>query len=143
MGERVKPSAGPWNPDADPDVGGPRAPRPRRRPHRREPRDGRGPAVPRPVHPRVHERRAARARGGDRAVCRGLPRGGGPRGAAAAPRYGGVVMVGPIPLVFGSDARVAKWMMVLGIVLMGLVVGAFVFLSLRLVFNTTSLFPRP
>ncbi|HLE46015.1 MAG TPA: DUF131 domain-containing protein [Thermoplasmata archaeon] len=54
-----------------------------------------------------------------------------PPAAAPAPRYGGVVMVGPIPLVFGSDARVAKWMMVLGIVLMGLVVGAFVFLSLR------------
>jgi len=40
-------------------------------------------------------------------------------------------MVGPIPLVFGSDVRVAKWMMVLGIVLMALVVGAFVFQSLR------------
>jgi len=54
-----------------------------------------------------------------------------PPAAAPAPRYGGVVMVGPIPLVFGSDVRVAKWMMVLGIVLMALVVGAFVFLSLR------------
>ena len=54
-----------------------------------------------------------------------------PPGAVPAPRYGGVVMVGPIPLVFGSDARVTKWMMVLGIVLMALVVGAFVFLSLR------------
>ena len=54
-----------------------------------------------------------------------------PPAHAPAPRYGGVVMVGPIPLVFGSDARVAKWMMVLGIVLMALVVGAFVFLSLR------------
>lgn len=52
-------------------------------------------------------------------------------GAGPAPRYGGVVMIGPIPLVFGSDARIAKWMMVLGIVLMGLVVGAFVVLSLR------------
>src|SRR3990172_6755323 len=118
MGGRGKPSAGPWNPDADPDVGGPRAPRPRRRPHRREPRDGRGPAVPRPVHPRVHERRAAPPPWGARAV-----RGGFSPSCVLPPP--------PLPLVFGSDVRVAKWMMVLGIVLMALVVGAFVFQSLR------------
>ncbi len=32
-------------------------------------------------------------------------------------RWGGVVFLGPIPIVFGSDARVTKWMLVLGVVL--------------------------
>ncbi len=46
----------------------------------------------------------------------------GPPTAAAAPRLGGVVMLGPIPLVFGSDARITKWMIALGIVLLALTV---------------------
>jgi uncharacterized membrane protein len=54
--------------------------------------------------------------------------------APAAPpsppaKYGGVVMLGPIPIVFGSDAKIAKWMMVLGLILAALVVAAFLLLS--------------
>lgn len=32
-------------------------------------------------------------------------------------RWGGVVFVGPIPVVFGSDQKVTQWMLVLGLVL--------------------------
>ncbi len=32
-------------------------------------------------------------------------------------RGGGVVLVGPIPIVFGSDAQTAKWLIVLAMVL--------------------------
>ena len=32
-------------------------------------------------------------------------------------RWGGVVFVGPVPVVFGSDAKVTRWMLVLGLVL--------------------------
>jgi len=32
-------------------------------------------------------------------------------------RFGGVVFLGPIPIVFGSDATVAKWMLVVGVLL--------------------------
>ena len=45
-------------------------------------------------------------------------------------RYGGVIMLGPIPIVFGSDARIAKWMMVLGLILAGFVIASFLILSL-------------
>jgi uncharacterized membrane protein len=31
--------------------------------------------------------------------------------------WGGVVFIGPVPLVFGSDQKVTQWMLVLGIVL--------------------------
>ncbi len=54
-----------------------------------------------------------------------------PPATGPARPWGGVVMLGPIPLVFGSDARIAKWMMVLGIVLTALVVALFLILSLR------------
>ena len=38
-------------------------------------------------------------------------------------RWGGVVFLGPIPVVFGSDPKVARWMLVLGAILfVGLVV---------------------
>ena len=52
--------------------------------------------------------------------------------AAMAPpaKYGGVVMLGPIPIVFGSDARIAKWMMILGLILAGFVIASFLILSL-------------
>ncbi len=43
------------------------------------------------------------------------------------PEYGGVVMLGPIPLVFGSDARIAKWMIGLGFVLLIATVAAWLF----------------
>lgn len=47
----------------------------------------------------------------------------GPTPSAAARRWGGVVFLGPVPVVFGSDARVAKWMIVVGALLfIGLVV---------------------
>ncbi len=52
----------------------------------------------------------------------------GPAGGGAAPgssgrRWGGVVFLGPIPVVFGSDAKVAKWMILVGVLLfVGLVV---------------------
>ncbi len=51
-----------------------------------------------------------------------------PAGSAAAPseprrRWGGVVFLGPIPLVFGSDQKVTKWMLLVGLLLfVGLVV---------------------
>lgn len=32
-------------------------------------------------------------------------------------RWGGVVFLGPIPVVFGSDPRVTQWMLILGIAL--------------------------
>jgi len=32
-------------------------------------------------------------------------------------RWGGVVFLGPIPIVFGSDARVTRWMLFLGVLL--------------------------
>ncbi len=45
-------------------------------------------------------------------------------------KFGGVVMLGPIPIVFGSDARIAKWMMVLGLILAGFVIATFLIFSL-------------
>lgn len=38
-------------------------------------------------------------------------------------RWGGVVFLGPVPVVFGSDARIARWMIIVGaLLLIGLVV---------------------
>ncbi len=38
-------------------------------------------------------------------------------------RWGGVVFLGPIPIVFGSDARVTQWMLLVGVLLfLGLLV---------------------
>jgi uncharacterized protein (TIGR00304 family) len=53
-----------------------------------------------------------------------------PSPAGPPARYGGVIMLGPIPIVFGSDARIAKWMMILGLILAGFVVASFLILSL-------------
>ncbi len=53
---------------------------------------------------------------------------GPPSPSAAAPpeprrRWGGVVFLGPIPVVFGSNQKVAKWMLLVGVLLfVGLVV---------------------
>jgi uncharacterized protein (TIGR00304 family) len=33
-----------------------------------------------------------------------------------AKKFGGVVFIGPIPIVFGSDKRVAKWMIIVALV---------------------------
>jgi uncharacterized protein (TIGR00304 family) len=42
-----------------------------------------------------------------------------PREPALRPRkrFGGVILLGPIPLVFASDRRLAAWMLVLGLAL--------------------------
>lgn len=31
-------------------------------------------------------------------------------------RYGGVVMIGPVPIAFGSDSKIARTMMIIGII---------------------------
>jgi len=40
-----------------------------------------------------------------------------PEGAAPARRWGGVLFLGPIPLIFGSDPRMTRTMLLIGIVL--------------------------
>ena len=52
-------------------------------------------------------------------------------GATQTPpgKFGGVVLLGPIPIVFGSDKRVAKWMLVVALVLVILTVIAMWYLS--------------
>ena len=68
---------------------------------------------------------------------RDAPHGSAPPPAGAVPpaatvppvKYGGVVMLGPIPIVFGSDTVIAKWMMVLGLILAAFVIVAFLILS--------------
>ena len=37
--------------------------------------------------------------------------------SAAQRRWGGIVFLGPIPVVFGSDLKVTKWMLLVGILL--------------------------
>jgi len=32
-------------------------------------------------------------------------------------RYGGVVMIGPVPIAFGSDSKIARIMMLIGIII--------------------------
>jgi len=46
---------------------------------------------------------------------------------AAAPqqpakKFGGVVFVGPIPIIFGSDKKVAKWMLIVALVIVILLI---------------------
>ncbi|HYS71792.1 MAG TPA: DUF131 domain-containing protein [Thermoplasmata archaeon] len=52
-----------------------------------------------------------------------------PPAPAATKRFGGVVFLGPLPIVFGSDARMSRYMLVLGIALTVLLL-AFFFLVL-------------
>ena len=40
-----------------------------------------------------------------------------PEGAAPARRWGGVLFLGPIPVVFGSDPRMTRTMLLIGVVL--------------------------
>lgn len=54
-----------------------------------------------------------------------FPRSAGGTPPTAARRFGGVVFVGPIPIVFGSDRGVASWMMILGAVLLVLLIAWF------------------
>ena len=54
----------------------------------------------------------------------GAARVGPSRGAAAIPagerrvRHGGVLFIGPLPVVWGSDSRMAKWAAALGLLLL-------------------------
>jgi len=41
----------------------------------------------------------------------------GPRDAKPPSRWGGVVFLGPIPLVFGSDPQMTRTMLILGVIL--------------------------
>ena len=46
-----------------------------------------------------------------------------PPGSGGRRRWGGIVFLGPVPIVFGSDAKVTRWMIVVGVLLfVGLVV---------------------
>ena len=40
-----------------------------------------------------------------------------PAGAAPARRWGGVLFLGPIPVIFGSDPRMARTMLLIGVIL--------------------------
>ena len=40
-----------------------------------------------------------------------------PEGAPPAPRWGGVLFLGPIPVIFGSDPRMTRTMLLIGVVL--------------------------
>ena len=43
--------------------------------------------------------------------------GGADPAAKTGRKFGGVVMIGPIPIVFGSDRKIANWMLLAGVVL--------------------------
>jgi uncharacterized protein (TIGR00304 family) len=43
--------------------------------------------------------------------------------------YGGVVLIGPIPIAFGSDKSIAKLMLAIGIILAVIFIGALLLLS--------------
>jgi uncharacterized membrane protein len=45
------------------------------------------------------------------------PSSGTPSPSGTERRWGGVVFLGPIPVVFGSDQKVTKWMLVVGVLL--------------------------
>jgi len=40
-----------------------------------------------------------------------------PQGAAPARRWGGVLFLGPIPVIFGSDPRMTRTMLLIGVIL--------------------------
>ncbi len=40
-----------------------------------------------------------------------------PAGPSSARRWGGVVFLGPVPVVFGSEPKVTRWMLLLGALL--------------------------
>lgn len=45
-------------------------------------------------------------------------------------KYGGVVMIGPIPIVFGSDQRIARTMLIVAIALIAIFAALFLLLGL-------------
>jgi len=65
----------------------------------------------------------------------GPPASGGTEGVAPAgsPKHGGVVFLGPIPIVWGSDARTTLYTIIIGIVVVTTVLIA---IFLYFVFNT-------
>ncbi len=46
-----------------------------------------------------------------------VPSAAAPPPVAARRRWGGVVFLGPIPVVFGSDQKVTQWMLLVGVLL--------------------------
>jgi uncharacterized protein (TIGR00304 family) len=49
-----------------------------------------------------------------------------------AKKFGGIVFVGPIPIVFGSDKKVAKWMLVVALVIVILLIIAMWYFATQL-----------
>ena len=49
----------------------------------------------------------------------------------AAKKFGGVVFVGPLPVVFGSDKRVAKWMLIVALIIVVLLVAVSLYFAIR------------
>jgi uncharacterized protein (TIGR00304 family) len=49
-----------------------------------------------------------------KATSEGPPQGAAAPEASRGRRWGGVVFLGPIPLVFGSDPQMTRWMLILG-----------------------------
>ena len=52
-----------------------------------------------------------------------------PSSKAGETRYGGVVLIGPVPIAFGSDQRMALIMLVVGIVIAIVALGLLLFLA--------------
>jgi uncharacterized protein (TIGR00304 family) len=52
-----------------------------------------------------------------------------PSAKAGETRYGGVVLIGPVPIAFGSDQRMALIMLVVGIVIAIVALGLLLFLA--------------
>ena len=50
-------------------------------------------------------------------------------GERSRPRYGGVILIGPVPIAFGSDQKVALAMLVIGIVLAIVLLGVLLLLA--------------
>jgi len=50
----------------------------------------------------------------------------------SAKKFGGVVFIGPIPIVFGSDKKVAKWMIIVSLVVVILLIVALWYFATQL-----------
>jgi len=57
---------------------------------------------------------------------------------SASPRYGGLIVVGPFPVAFGTDRQLAMWMLVIGMV----IAAGFVMFTLLYLVNEVW-FPSP
>ena len=49
-------------------------------------------------------------------------------GTAQGNKFGGVIMLGPVPIVFGSNEKIAKNMLILGVILFAVMLIFFLFL---------------